>query len=32
VLDLIGPSVGALVANYDTALLDSGVTTAVAGN
>ena len=32
VLDMIGPSVGALVANYDTALLDSGVTTAVAGN
>ena len=31
VLDLIGPSVTALVANYDTALLDSGVTTAVAG-
>ncbi|SHE45793.1 NADH dehydrogenase subunit M [Litoreibacter ascidiaceicola] len=32
VLDLIGPSVEALVSNYDTALLDSGVTTAVAGH
>ncbi|EPX79942.1 NADH-quinone oxidoreductase subunit M [Litoreibacter arenae] len=32
VLDLIGPSVEALVSNYDTALLDSGVVTAVAGN
>ena len=32
VLDMIGPSVEALVSNYDTALLDSGVKTAVAGN
>ncbi|PTX56540.1 NADH dehydrogenase subunit M [Litoreibacter ponti] len=32
VLDLIGPSVEALVSNYDSALLDSGVRTAVAGN
>ncbi|MEP3345481.1 MAG: NADH-quinone oxidoreductase subunit M [Litoreibacter sp.] len=32
VLDLIGPSVEALVSNYDTALLDGGVTTAVAGH
>ena len=32
VTDMIGPSVGALISQYDTALLDSGVATAVAGN
>ncbi|MFY0690952.1 MAG: NADH-quinone oxidoreductase subunit M [Paracoccaceae bacterium] len=32
VTDMIGPSVAALIANYDTALLDSGALTAVAGN
>jgi NADH-quinone oxidoreductase subunit M len=32
VLDMIGPSVEALISNYDTALLDSGAATAVAGN
>ena len=32
VTDIIGPSVGALITNYDTALLDSGLATAVAGN
>ncbi|MEM7470848.1 MAG: NADH-quinone oxidoreductase subunit M [Pseudomonadota bacterium] len=32
VTDMIGPSVGALISNYDTALLDSGVATAVAEN
>jgi NADH-quinone oxidoreductase subunit M len=32
VTDIIGPSVGALISNYDTALLDSGVATAVAEN
>ena len=30
VTDIIGPSVGALITNYDTALLDSGLATAVA--
>ena len=32
VTDMIGPSVAALISNYDSALLDSGVGTAVAGN
>lgn len=32
VLDLIGPSVEALVSNYDTALLNSGAASAVAGH
>ncbi len=32
VTDIIGPSVGALITNYDTALLDSGLATSVAGN
>jgi NADH-quinone oxidoreductase subunit M len=32
ILDMIGPSVEALISNYDTALLDSGAATAVAGN
>ncbi|MEP5761017.1 MAG: NADH-quinone oxidoreductase subunit M [Litoreibacter sp.] len=32
ITDMIGPSVAALISNYDTALLDSGVTTALAEN
>jgi NADH-quinone oxidoreductase subunit M len=32
VTDIIGPSVGALITNYDTAVLDSGIATAVAEN
>ena len=32
ITDMIGPSVGALISNYDTALLDSGLATAVAEN
>jgi len=32
VTDMIGPSVGALITNYDTAVLDSGIATAVAEN
>lgn len=32
VTDMIGPSVSALISNYDLAILDSGIATAVAGN
>ena len=32
ITDIIGPSVGALITNYDTAVLDSGIATAVAEN
>ncbi len=32
VTDIIGPSVGALISQYDTAVLDSGIATAVAEN